>query len=185
MSGKTNRPQGSDISTYTGKYVDVFNPHVDDIDIIDIAHALSLTCRWGGQCSYFYSVAQHSVPVSKALPDELKLQGLLHDASEAYLGDLPRPIKQVIPEYKEVENRLLSVIFEKYKVPYPIANEVHEIDAYMLYNEANILMPDHGWSNSKCNAFDANIRPSPPAGVEQWFLMEFDDLMEIANNARI
>ena len=84
------------IRTYTGKYINVFDPDPEMIDIEDIAHSLSNTCRWGGHCRKFYSVAQHSVMVVDWLPvsdSKLRLAGLMHDATEAYLTDLSKPIK--------------------------------------------------------------------------------------------
>jgi len=83
------------LSTFTGKKFFPFAPHPHQIDIRDIAHGLSLLCRFSGQCPYFFSVAEHSIYVA----DNLKLEGLLHDASEAYLADLPRPVKIGLPEY--------------------------------------------------------------------------------------
>ena len=80
------------MSTYTGKKFFPFDPRPEQICIEDIAHGLSMLCRFSGQCPYFYSVAEHSIYVVHCLPDNLQLEGLLHDASEAYLADLPRPV---------------------------------------------------------------------------------------------
>jgi uncharacterized protein len=91
------------LSTFTGNKFFPFAPHPHQIDIRDIAHGLSLLCRFSGQCPYFFSVAEHSIYVANNLPDNLKLEGLLHDASEAYLGDLPRPVKVGLPEYNAIE----------------------------------------------------------------------------------
>ena len=88
------------ISTYTDKKFHYLNPTEEEICIEDIAHALALTCRFGGHCSKFYSVAEHSIRVSNIVPETLRLQALLHDAHEAYLHDVPRPIKEDIPQYK-------------------------------------------------------------------------------------
>ena len=81
------------IETYTGKKVYPLRPDEETLCVEDIAHALALTCRFGGHCSEFYSVAQHSCLVSDLCPDGLKLAGLMHDAAEAYLGDVVSPIK--------------------------------------------------------------------------------------------
>ena len=77
------------LSTFSGKKFYPFNPSPEQIEIVDIAHGLSMVCRFSGQCPYFYSVAEHCIHVTNVLPPSLKLEGLLHDASEAYLADLP------------------------------------------------------------------------------------------------
>jgi hypothetical protein len=98
------------IRTFTGKYVDPFNLQPEDIDIMDIAHALSNQCRFAGHTKRFFSVAQHCVGVTYNLDPETKIYGLLHDASEAYLIDLPTPIKQRLPEYQFAENRAMLAV---------------------------------------------------------------------------
>jgi len=86
-------PDYNFITTYTGKKFHYLNPSLGEVDIIDIAHHLSLKCRFIGACKQFYSVAEHCVRVSYILSPELQLSGLLHDATEAYIPDIPRPIK--------------------------------------------------------------------------------------------
>src|SRR5580704_9362466 len=81
------------LSTYTGKKFYPYDPRPEQICIEDIAHGLSMLCRFAGQCRFFFSVAEHSIAVAHLLPANLKLFGLLHDVSEAYLADLPRPVK--------------------------------------------------------------------------------------------
>ncbi len=104
------------IATFSGKFIEPLNPQWEDIEIEDIAHGLSNICRYGGQCSEFYSVAQHSVYVSYNCKPDNALNGLLHDGSEAYLGDVPRPIKHT-PQYsfyRDVEEVLQTMIFQKF-----------------------------------------------------------------------
>lgn len=124
------------ILIHTGILFDVFNPKESDIDIEDISHALSNLCRYGGHCPKFYSVAQHCVLCSyqPGTPQE-RLEFLLHDASEAYLIDLPRPIKRNMPNYIEIEEKLLKVIFGHYKLNYPLSKKVHEVDDLILHYE--------------------------------------------------
>jgi 5'-deoxynucleotidase YfbR-like HD superfamily hydrolase len=105
------------LSTFTGNKFFPFAPHPHQIDIRDIAHGLSLLCRFSGQCPYFFSVAEHSIYVANNLPDNLKLEGLLHDASEAYLADLPRPVKVGLPEYNAIEAAVEEVIAQKFDQP--------------------------------------------------------------------
>jgi len=107
---------GNKLQTYTGKIFDFNDIRPEAIDIIDIAHALSNVCRWGGHCSKFYSVAEHSVLCSylaaQEFPEDLKLQfyTLLHDASEAYIGDMPKPFKIMMGEYTDIEEKVEGAI---------------------------------------------------------------------------
>jgi anaerobic glycerol-3-phosphate dehydrogenase len=99
----------------------------EEIRIKDIAHSLALQCRWNGHCRKFYSVAQHSVMVSRKAElecPEAALWGLMHDATEAYMCDIPRPIKPLLTGYKEAENRLAQVICEKYNIP--VTKEIYD-----------------------------------------------------------
>lgn len=133
--------KGDWIQTYTGKKFWAFDPKPEEINIVDIAHALSLQCRFNGQCDIFYSVAAHSVNVAEFIAqtyhekdqfylecgidcedekieyDDMVLWGLLHDASEAYLPDVPRPIKKFLPEYKKVEDGIMTAVAEKFELP--------------------------------------------------------------------
>jgi 5'-deoxynucleotidase YfbR-like HD superfamily hydrolase len=102
------------IRTYSGQYVNVFDPDPATILIEDIAHALSNQCRYSGHLKHFYSVGQHSLYCSKLAPQHLKLAMLLHDASEAYLVDMPSPVKRKLPDYKKVEAKLMHVIATKF-----------------------------------------------------------------------
>lgn len=140
--------QGAWMQTYTGKQFFPLDANVSEIDINDIAHALSNLCRFGGHCSKFYSVAEHSVNVSKLLPDDLKLDGLLHDATEAYLVDVPRPIKGSLLNYKEIEHKLACVIEERFTGKgQRFLNFEHvsvkDADNVMLMTEADQLLGEH------------------------------------------
>ena len=107
------------IKTYTGKYFDPMEPKMESIDIRDIAHALSLTCRGNGHVKQFFSVGQHCVNCAveaeaRGYSKRVILGCLLHDASEAYMSDVPRPFKEVLPEYKKAEEKLIDFIYTKY-----------------------------------------------------------------------
>lgn len=108
---------GDWLQTYTGKAFWPMDPRADEVDIVDIAHALSQLCRYGGHSRRFYSVAEHSVLVSQIVPPEAALQALLHDATEAYLIDVPRPIKRHLGNYEQIETALALVIGEHFGVP--------------------------------------------------------------------
>jgi len=134
--------RGDYIHTYTGKKFYVLDPRPDDIDIRDIAHALSNLCRFGGHSPMFYSVAEHSVLVSEAVPIKDALWGLLHDASEAYLCDIPRPFKQYLTNYKELEECIQRAIGNAFGLSWPIPDSVHFIDRNIVAAEAIQLWND-------------------------------------------
>lgn len=127
-------------------YKDIkFNPwdiQPEDIHIEDIAHALANTCRWGGHCNEFYSVAQHSVMVMQRVPYEYKLTALLHDASEAYIGDMPSPIKATLPDYQLLEDTIMGAIAARFNIAYPVPPVVHKADKWMGCYEAHNLLSD-------------------------------------------
>ena len=108
--------KGDWMQTFTGKKFWPLDPRSDDVDIKDIAHSLALTCRFNGQCNLFYSVAQHSVFVSRLVTPSQALAALLHDSTEAYLGDIIRPIKLYLPEFKDIENNLEKAIFQHFSI---------------------------------------------------------------------
>lgn len=103
--------------TYSGIDIDPLNPRPEQIKLIDIAHALSNVCRFGGQCPTFYSVACHSMYVADLLPRRLAIEGLLHDASEAYCGDMIKSLKVLCPDYQAVEKRFEAAIRERFCLP--------------------------------------------------------------------
>ncbi len=107
------------MNTYTGKKIDPMSMTADDVSIQDIAHALSLTCRGGGHVSYFFSVAQHSINCmneakARGWSERLQLACLLHDASEAYISDIIRPVKVHLSNYLEIESSIMNVILERF-----------------------------------------------------------------------
>jgi hypothetical protein len=133
------------IQTYTGKKFYPFAPRPEDIDIADIAHALSMQCRYAGHTDRFYSVAEHCIHIAEALlragqPRHVIAAGLMHDATEAYMVDLPRPVKNGLPGYKDAEVRLAAVIAEKFRLPPVEPPIVKEYDTRILRNEAEALL---------------------------------------------
>lgn len=122
------------IRTYTGEQVNVFNIDPEQIHIEDIAHALSMQCRFSGHTREFYSVAQHSCYCYE-LSQEYPFECLMHDCAEAYLHDVASPIKKWFFVYRIMENRLMKVLARKYGFTYPFPPEVHKIDKDMLHNE--------------------------------------------------
>lgn len=132
------------IQTISGRRVDPLNPNPDDLVIDDIAHALSMICRFTGHCLYFLSVAEHSVNVSKICSPADQLAGLLHDASEAYLADIARPVKHTaaMAGYREIEANLQRVLLQKFCGIEELSPGVHFADNQMLATEAAALMKD-------------------------------------------
>lgn len=129
------------IRTYTGIYVDVMNPTPEMFCIEDIAHALSQIPRFGGHLPYFYSVAAHSISCANAGIKE-RFELLMHDAAEAYLFDVPSPIKKQIPIYSECEDKIMKVLSEKFGFQYPFSKYVHAVDKMLL---------EYEWENCMIN----------------------------------
>lgn len=171
-----NEFEGAWITTFSGKKFHFLDPQPDEIDILDIAHALSLTCRFTGQCSEFYSVAEHSIRVAKIVPKEYRLHALLHDASEAYLPDIPRPMKAQLPEFKIMENKILASIWARFAGWYDFSahNVVKEADNILLATEARDLMPNtNDWATLPEPLKDVII-PLTSKESEEAFLAAFD-----------
>ena len=139
------------IKTYRGIFFDPLNPNPEDIDIVDISHALSMLCRANGHSPVFYSVAQHSIncrkeALARGYSHRVQLACLLHDASEAYLSDITRPVKAELPKYLEIEKPLQNAIGNKWIQPSLTDDElqlVFQIDDIMLCHEFLSLMNKH------------------------------------------
>lgn len=165
----------------SGEYFHILYPHLSKYTIEDIAHGLSHLCRFTGHVRTFYSVAQHSVLVSRLVPEHLALQGLMHDASEAFLGDVASPLKQLLPEYKEIERRVEDNIADRFGLPRGMDPEVKRADLIALATEKRDLMPDsehwpvpigyHGVSPDPMP-----IKPWSPAFSRFMFLRRYAEL---------
>lgn len=134
------------MQTFTGKLVDLANFTAGDVRLPDIAHALSCINRYTGHTVTPYSVAQHSVMVSKLCEPQDELWGLLHDASEAYLGDVARPLKTLLPDYVELEHHVQQTIGKHFGLSWPIPLSVKVADNRALIAEKRALMSvEHDW----------------------------------------
>jgi 5'-deoxynucleotidase YfbR-like HD superfamily hydrolase len=169
--------------TYTGKWVDPLDIHIEDIDIEDIAHSLSLMCRFGGHVKEFYSVAQHSVEVSHFCDKEDEFWGLMHDTSEAYLIDIPRPLKSD-PKfgsfYRETEKQVMQVICNKYHLPSKQPESVTGADNILLATEIRDLMTKPfplKINDSIISTLCKKIVPVSPKEAERMFLERFAILL--------
>jgi len=163
------------IQTATGRRFYPLSPPPEDVDIRDIAHALSLLCRFNGHSAAFYSVAEHSVRVCDSLPREHQLWGLLHDAAEAYLGDLPRPLKRQLPTFSQAENVVLRCVTERYGLSWPMPAAVRAADDQLLATEARDLMGAPDWARGT-EPLPGPIEPWPPERARAAFLERFQAL---------
>lgn len=148
MQNRHNPPQdgpqswgrGDWLQTYTGKQFFPMDPDPAEVNITDIAHALSLLCRYNGHVQRFYSVAEHCVLVSHLVSPEEALWGLLHDATEAYVGDMVRPLKNHMPDYQRVENRVMLAIAERFDLSGTMPDGVKTADTRLLLDERDALL---------------------------------------------
>lgn len=167
------------LQTYSGEAFDPFNPDLSKIHIGDIAHALALTCRYGGHVNRFYSVAEHSVIISMFVPPAHAKWGLLHDATEAYVGDLVLPIKHRMPEFQVVEYRLQCAIMTRFGLPCEEPPEVKAMDRRICVDEKRALMSREPmpWGFLEgVRPLGAIIEALPPHAAEQEFLDRFEEL---------
>ncbi len=170
---------GGWIQTFTGIQFWPLDPRPDEVDIRDIAHALSNQCRFAGHCEEFYSVAEHSVRVSLQCPCH-PLWGLLHDAAEAYLVDLPRPIKrwsQMGVLYSEIEDTVMMAVAGRFGLTFPMPAEVKRADVVLLVTEKRDLMkmPPKPWEDTETPIRETITSDGPwsPKTAEAKFLEEF------------
>lgn len=161
------------IRLHSGKQFHILKPRVEEIDIKDISWALSHLCRFTGHTRCFYSVAQHCCHVSDLLPEPLRLRGLLHDASEAYANDIASPVKQYLPQYKELEERIEHVIARRfgYRLPYPAA--LWTADLTMLVTEMRDLMTRQDYKRLPYTPLPERINPWTPIKARREFLKRF------------
>jgi uncharacterized protein len=174
------------IITHTGKKFYHLNPLPGMIDIEDIAHALSMLCRWTGHTRFHYSVAQHCYYASLIVAPEIALATLLHDSSEAYLGDMNRPLKHFTaagPAYLKIEESVERVIFEKFGVPFPLPEGVKDADTQMLYAEKAQLMNVTEATQYEARKWGRDETEAPiiierwtPRRAEKMFLKRFEEL---------
>ena len=162
------------IQTFTGKHFYPFDPNPDDICIEDVAHALAHQCRFTGHCKSFYSVAQHSIIVSNLVSGkEDRRWGLLHDASEAYLTDVARPVKHspAFAEYRKAEALVMKAVCKKFGLEGMMPSTVHAADNIALASEAYCLMGDvSSWGLSEDDMKRVAVYPIAPDRAEAAFL---------------
>ena len=166
------------ITTYTGKHLEPTNPTADKICVEDIAHALSMLCRGNGHVKTFWSVGEHCICCAKeaaaqGLPSRMVLACLLHDASECYMSDVPRPFKKQLPAYQEQEDHLLSIIYTKFLGNGLTAEEqaqLKEIDNALLWYDLDYLLSEPQEAPAPVLHIDLNYTVRPFAQVEAEYL---------------
>lgn len=170
------------IQTYTNKAFDYESFDPDAVCIEDIAHALSQLCRFTGHTRKFYSVAEHCFRVSRAVLPGFALEGLMHDASEAYLMDVAAPLKHMswMEGYRECERRWERVIAKKYGLVFPWPESVKTADMRMLMTEArDLLGPSPRPWCQPFEPYETKICPMTPTEAEESFLLRFLSLTRI------
>lgn len=172
-----SKRRGDWIQTYTGRAVYPLDVRVSDIDIVDVAHALSMLCRYGGHSRFFYSVAEHCVLLSHAVPKHLAYAALLHDAAEAYLVDVPRPIKGALGGYREIEADIMVSVCAAMGVSQMHLVDVEPYDRRILSDEMPQVMapPPKPWKDMG-EKLGVQITGLDPATAKGAFLKRFYEL---------
>lgn len=178
------------ILTNQGKYFYFEFPEEHDFHIKEVASALSKLCRFTGHCNVFYSVGQHSVLVSRNLPVNLALPGLLHDGVEAYLGDVASPLKRMLADYKRLERYVEEAFFKRYSIAFPLDPQIKVVDILALITEKRDNMtraPDDVYGKEHSGGvhwpegepFAEKIRPWSPGRTRIEFLLRYAELTGI------
>jgi uncharacterized protein len=175
------------IQTYTGVAFDITNAKMSDLNIGDIAHSLSMQCRFNGHTNRFYSVAEHSLVVTELVSQHtndpwILMQALLHDGSEAYLCDIPRPIKPLLIEYKVYERQIEQLIFARWDCEEEMNPLIKSADIAALLMEKNKLMSKEPmpWAEYPID-FEfktVNITGLMPFEAKTRFLEKFDEIQD-------
>jgi hypothetical protein len=173
------------IKTYSGKKFWAFEPNPEDVSLEDIAHALAHKCRYNGHCIKFYSVAEHSVHVSRYVPTEHERWGLLHDGEEAFspFGDIPRPFKENLPpsiaaHVLGINEKIQQAICQRFDLEMIEPQEVKHVDTRILMDEGDQLMlggtATWGWKLPKLGVDLSN--PLSPDAAKELFLARAAEL---------
>lgn len=165
------------IQIVSGEFFSFTDPLNSNFTIEDIAHALSNVCRYSGHSNEFYSVAQHSVLVSQVVPPEHALLGLMHDATEAFLSDIPSPLKKILPDYCMIEKYIETCILTKFNLPTELPPDIKVADLRVLVTEKKSLLLPRSWGNlDLIEPLDMVIIPLPPKEAKQLFLDRWYEL---------
>ncbi|WP_160012416.1 hypothetical protein [Rhizobium sp. 18055] len=170
---------GPSIMLASGNWFDLLDPWNSEFSIEDIAQGLANICRYSGQCNSFYSVAEHSIHVSDTV-EEFKLEALLHDAAEAFLGDITRPLKQLLPQYQEIEKSVEDAIFSRFGLEKSSKSVIKAADLRVLATEQSQLMPvgtDYWAAGSGIQRADIRIEFLSPSAARDRFMAKYTMLI--------
>lgn len=176
---------GDWIQTFTGLQAYPMDLRPSEIKIEDIAHSLAMQCRYTGHCRRFYSVAEHSVLMARHFMKigmaEYALPALLHDATEGYLTDVPRPVKPFLRGYKEAEQNAWLAISERFGLDPRLSSHVHDADARILIDERaqNMNPSAEEWGGLPDHGLDVVLEFWSPEEAEREFLHAFYSLRRI------
>lgn len=134
---------GPVILLQSGNYFNFLDPEGSSFTIEDIAHGLGMTSRFGGQCKRFYSVAEHSICASFHVAPEFAFAALMHDAAEAFIGDIPRPLKSLLLDYQRLERDIETAVLGRFDLTLPLPAEVKSIDLVMLATEQRQILDNY------------------------------------------
>lgn len=168
------------IRTYTGGHVYYFEPACSQISIEDVAHGLSMLCRFNGATKVFYSVAQHSVSVAEAIrrdggAKKEIFSGLMHDASEAFISDVPSPFKKFFPGFLEAEIRMEEWLAKRFLFDFPYPKSVKYNDLRALATEMRDLMSESDEKQVDAPPFFTKIKPLNPEDSKRLFLAYYNE----------
>ena len=165
------------IQTASGRPFWPMDPRPEEIFIEDIAHSLAMMCRYAGHCIHFYSVAEHCCHLHDAASEAARAHALLHDASEAYIVDVPRPIKPHLVGYREIEARIMSAVWKRFGLSETVPEEVHELDNRILMDERaqNMSPSSQEWS-LRVEPIGITLQYWTPPVAKREFLSRFVEL---------
>ena len=171
--------RGDWMQTYPAGQFWPLDPRADEVHIEAIAHSLAMQCRYGGHCLRFYSVAEHCVLLSRRVESRHALWALLHDASEAYLVDVPRPVKGGLDGYRIIETAVMAAVVQRFKLlPFQIPIAVHEADMRITTDEHHQNMaPGLVWGSDQLEPLGVELQFWAPEEAEQRFLDRFSELI--------
>ena len=174
-----NPPSNDWMQTFTGRAFYPLSLDRNDINRYDIAHSLSMQCRYNGHTSRFYSVAEHSVLMSQWVPEEDALWALLHDAPEAYIGDMIRPLKKHIPEFRKIDEQIMGAICDKFDLPFEMPDSVKEADNRIIENERRELLGKEPlpWTVHGAPLPGIEITGWLPKEAEEKYMSRLDELL--------